>query len=198
MRHPPTARAAQSAGGPYAVLLLGTDPSIPPELKLPRRFRIDVTRASDGEILRAIGALIGAYLRSLEFARGEDGAFNGSPYDAFLLKNKLPRTPAPQESVEAYSRRLRARLDRLAHPRWVTSDDGALLLHDQPFVFDPLELTGLKTFLREPARLPLSAAVISKGGIGNCVACHTRTSSVRSSACTPCSARASSARPTTC
>ena len=163
---------AQSSGGAYAVLLRGTDPSIPPELKLPRRFRIDVTRASDGEILRAVAALIGAYVKSLEFARDESGAFSGSPYDAFLIKNHLPRAPAPSESAEAYSRRLRARVDRLAHPRFVTPADGTLLLHDQPFAFGPLELKGLKTFLTEPVRVPLSASTIGKGGIGNCVACH--------------------------
>jgi hypothetical protein len=163
---------AQEFGGAYSVVLGGTDPSIPPELRLPRRFRIDVARASDGEIVAAVARLIGAYVRSLEFARDDTGAFSGSPYDAFLIKNDLPRQPAPHESDTAYSRRLRAQIARLSHPQFVTPDDGTLRLHDQPFVFGPLELRGLKTFLTEPAKVPLSAAAIARGGIGNCVACH--------------------------
>jgi hypothetical protein len=163
---------AQSFGGPYAILLRGIDPSIPPELKLPRRFRIDVRHSSDMEILVAVARLIGAYVKSLEFTRDDSGAFSGSPYDAFLIKNNLPRQPAPGETDTAYSRRLRARLDRLSHPRFVTPADGALRLHDQPFVFGALELTGLKTFLAEPGRLPLTASTLAAGRIGNCIACH--------------------------
>ncbi len=167
-----TGDLAQESGGAYRVLLGGTDPSIPPELTLPPRFRIDVTHAGDFAIVRAVARLIAAYVKSLEFARDDTGAFSGSPYDAFLVKNHLPRAPAPGESDETYSRRLRARLDKLAHPRWVTPDDGTLRLHDQPFAFGALELAGLKTFLTEPPAAPLSARAIAKGGIGNCVACH--------------------------
>lgn len=45
---------AQEFGGPYAVVLKGTDASIPPEFRLPVEFRIDVSTASDAEILDAI------------------------------------------------------------------------------------------------------------------------------------------------
>src|SRR5919106_875893 len=159
-------------GGAYRVVLRGPDPGIPPELRLPRRFRLDVTRASDREVVGVVARLIAAYLRSLEFVRDETGAFNGSPYDTFLAKNDLPRAPAPGESASAYSRRLRALLGRLRHPRWVTPSDGSLRLHDQPFAFGALELKGLEIFLAEPGAAPLSASALRKGGVGNCVACH--------------------------
>jgi hypothetical protein len=167
-----TGDLAQEFGGAYRVLLRGTDPDIPAELRLPHRLRLDVTRASDAEVVAAVARLIAAYVKSLEFARDDAGRFDGSPFDVFLAKNDLPRAPAPGESDAAYSRRLRARLGALGHPRWVTPDDGSLRLHAQPFVFGALELAGLETFLAEPARLPLSAAAIARGGIGNCVACH--------------------------
>ena len=167
-----TGDLAREFGGAYRVVLRGTDPGIPPELRLPRRFRLDVTRASDREVVGVVARLIAAYLRSLEFVRDETGAFNGSPYDTFLAKNDLPRAPAPGESAAAYSRRLRALLGRLRHPRWVTPSDGSLRLHDQPFAFGALELTGLEIFLAEPGAAPLSASALRKGGVGNCVACH--------------------------
>jgi len=167
-----TGDLAQEFGGAYRVVLRGTDPGLPPELVLPPRFRLDVTRASDVQIVATVARLIGAYLRSLEFARDETGAFSGSPYDAFLVKNHLPRAPASGESDADYSRRLRARVDALKHPRWVTPQDGTLRLHDPPFAFGPLELAGLTVFLAEPGLRPLSAGAIQRGGIGNCVACH--------------------------
>lgn len=167
-----TGDLAQEFGGAYRVVLRGTDPGLPPELVLPPRFRLDVTRASDVQIVATVARLIGAYLRSLEFARDETGAFSGSPDDAFLVKNHLPRAPASGESDADYSRRLRARVDALKHPRWVTPQDGTLRLHDPPFAFGPLELAGLTVFLAEPGLRPLSAGAIQRGGIGNCVACH--------------------------
>jgi Di-haem cytochrome c peroxidase len=167
-----TGDLAQEFGGAYRVVLGGNDPDIPPELRLPRRFRLDVARATDREIVAAVARLIAAYVRSLEFTRGDDGAFAASPYDVFLARNGLPRAPAPGESDAAYSRRLRSLLRQLRQPRWITPADGALRLHAQPFAFGPLELRGLQVFLAEPAALPLAARSIANGGIGNCLACH--------------------------
>ncbi len=154
---------ASGAGGPYRIGLAGVDPAIPDELRLPHRFRIDTTRASDAEILDAVARLIAAYVESLVFAEDETGAFAGSPYDQFLLKNDLPRKPRPLESVASYVQRLRQRLSALAEPSFVTAADGTLALHQQPFVFGPLELDGLRIFLRQRGDGP---------GVGNCAACH--------------------------
>ena len=53
-----------------------------------------------------------------------------------------------------------------------TADGGFEFHPNQVFQFQADELKGLKIFFREPASLPLSAAQVSAGGIGNCVACH--------------------------
>jgi hypothetical protein len=167
-----TGLLAQSFGGAYRKVLKGADLSIPAELRLPKRFRIDIDRATDQKIFDGVAKLISAYVQSLVFAQDFAGAFSGSPYDLFLRKNVLPVAADVGETDLHYSRRLRSVLDKLTNPRFVTPDDGTLTLHDQPFVFGPLELQGLKIFLREPAAVPLSAEAIAQGGIGNCIACH--------------------------
>jgi cytochrome c peroxidase len=155
---------AQAFGGAYRTVLKGRD--------LPRKFRIDVERASDRQILEGVVKLIAAYLESLIFIQDEAGLFSGSPFDAFLRVNGLPRAPEPGKSDRDYSRRLRTLVDGRWRPRWIGPGDGSLKLHDQAFVFGPKELAGLQVFLREPERLPLDADALKRGGIGNCVACH--------------------------
>ena len=181
-----TGQLAQEFGGAYRVVLGGIAPSIPPALRLPPAYRIDVDAASDAEVLDAVAALIEAYLSALIFAQDESGAFNGSPYDAFLRLNNLPRQPDPGESDLAYSRRLRSLVESLGSSfaaladsagrghrriRFVTPRDGTLALLTQPFVFGPLELDGLKAFLRE-GMAPPSRRALRTGGVGNCVVCH--------------------------
>ena len=158
-----TGELAASAGGPYRIVLAGVDPSIPRELRLPRGFRIDTSRASDDQIVAGVSRLIAAYVESLVFAEDDTGAFAGSPYDQFLLKNNLPRKPRPLEPVRSYVQRLRQLLAALDEPQFVTAADGTFALHRQEFVFGPLELDGLRIFLRRRGDGP---------GVGNCVACH--------------------------
>jgi cytochrome c peroxidase len=155
---------AREFGGAYRVVLAGTDPAIPPELRLPRRYRLDVARATDARILVAIARLVGAYLESLEFARDDEGRYTGSPYDVFLAKNHLPRLPHRGESDRDYSRRLLAAVQSLAEPQFVSDADRQFQLHRQPFQFGPEELAGLKLFFTERAQAGRSA--------GNCIACH--------------------------
>ncbi len=153
-------------GGSYRKILAGTDPSIPAELLLPPSYRIDVTTASDADVVAAVARLITAYMASLTFT-------NTSPYDVFLAKNSLPVGPDPGETDLAYSRRLRGAVNALTNPRFVGPEDGSFAEHDQDFVFGPEELTGLKIFLREP--LPQTAdgdPRFLSTRTGNCVACH--------------------------
>jgi cytochrome c peroxidase len=110
--------------------------------------------------------LISAYVESLIFHRDPNGDYDGSPYDAFLVKNQLPRRPDAGESDSAYARRLLGRLDSIEHPRWVGAEDGSFRLHQQAFVFGDLELRGLKVFLRRPE------GPAGQFGSANCVACH--------------------------
>ena len=85
---------AQEFGGAYAVVLAGTDSSLPDELRLPEDFRIDVDASDDDAIVASVAKLIAAYVVQLVFSQDEDGVFDGSPYDAFLERNGLSRAPA--------------------------------------------------------------------------------------------------------
>jgi cytochrome c peroxidase len=163
---------ASEFGGGYRVVLTGTDPSIPRELRLPAAYRIDVAAATEREILDGVAKLIRAYLDSLAFAMTASGEFDGSPYDRFLAKNRLPRQPRRGESDRAYAARLLRLVEGLGRPQFVTASDGAFVTHEQVFSFGPAELEGLKLFLRtsdvpgrSPGRTPPRA-------VGNCAACH--------------------------
>lgn len=154
---------AQEFGGAYRIVLQGTDPALPAHLRLPPEYRIDVTTASEREILDAISRLVAAYVADLGFSRDDSGQFDGSPYDRFLELNGLPRAPANNESETDYGRRLLRAVETLDEPRFVTDSDGAFATHEQSFVFGPRELRGLKLFFRRG-----SSALAG----GNCVACH--------------------------
>ncbi|HXK08122.1 MAG TPA: hypothetical protein VMT70_00620 [Vicinamibacteria bacterium] len=157
--------ARQYAGLPYWVLLQGTDPRIPSDLRLPEAYRADALRSDDDAVLDVVARLVAAYLHSLVFAQGEDGCFDGSPYDAFLAKNGLPCAPDAGEPASAYAKRLKAAVDGLAAPLYVGPGDGSFELQDQPFKFGRDELQGLRVFL--------TGGDEARSSAGNCVACHT-------------------------
>lgn len=160
---------ASQIGGSYRALFLGTDASLDPDLRLPESWRMDVSFASDAEVLEKVAELVNAYLESLTFKTDEkSGAFQASPYDVFLERNALPKKPLPGESDLEYSRRLRGLIAKLAEPVFVTPADGAFKTHDQVFGFGSAELAGLKMFLAEPD--PSAASVPT--ATGNCVVCH--------------------------
>lgn len=164
----------------YRVILTGTDPSIPPEFKLPRAFRVNVATATDSQILDAVANLVAAYTKHLEFSRDDDENFNLSPFDVFLELNGLPRQPRRGETNIEFGRRLSElirQLDSRSELVFVysnpNSENGRFEFHpDQQFRFTRTELEGLFVFFNEPRSLPLSPAQIESGGIGNCVACH--------------------------
>ncbi|MFO1518323.1 MAG: hypothetical protein U1F57_01450 [bacterium] len=166
------ALAATTGGLSYQTILLGKDLGIPHEFLIPPEFRIDVAQASNEEIVAAVSRLVGAYVKSLIFSQGENGEFNGSPYDVFLKKNNLPAQPDPGESNLQYGRRLSQLVNSLSNPQFVSASDGAFQFHTQEFIFGPQELEGLKTFLREPTGTPLPPATLAQGKVGNCIACH--------------------------
>jgi len=163
-----SAPLGRAFGGAYRDVFAAAA-SVPPGLRLPPRFRLEVGAASDEAIVEAVAGLIGAYVESLDFHRDAGNRFDGSPYDIFLRKNDLPRQPEPGESDSTYSRRLSERLERLDAPRFVGPGDGSFRLHAQAFEFGPRELRGLQVFLREAAR-PQGAG--PGGGAGNCMSCH--------------------------
>lgn len=161
---------ASEFGGSYTRVLRGVDERIPEELVLPRLLRVDVTKASNEQILNAVAKLIARYVQQLEFARDDDGAFHASPFDLFLLRNNLPRRPRGRETPEQYSKKLAAAVEQLTTPLFVADVDGPFAFHDQTFQFDAEELEGLRIFLRQP--LEDSVQSSGKGSVGNCVACH--------------------------
>jgi cytochrome c peroxidase len=152
-------------GVPYRVAMLGTDPNLPYDLRIPPEYRIDVDSASDEEILLAIGKLMHAYTNSLRFGTKNTRRTAGSPYDLFLAKNRLPPGPAENETDRAYAQRLLRTLERRESFDWVTPADGKFELHRQAYEFGPLELQGLEIFLRRAGSEP-------EAHVGNCVACH--------------------------
>ncbi len=154
-----TGALAADAGGSYRRVLLGTDPALPAGLGLPPNFRIDVTTASDEQIVAAVSRLISAYVRQLEFLRDAKGNNNGSPYDLFLLRNHLPQAPASGESSIVYARRLRELIDDGRRLVKVPAGARRFAFHPgQSFAFGDPEIAGLRAFLDETR--------------GNCVACH--------------------------
>lgn len=193
-----TGGLAQDFGGlPYAVVLTGSDPTIPEEFRLPEDFRVNVATASDTDIFRAVSKLVSAYTEGLVFSQDETGAFSLSPYDVFLEKNSLPRNPAARETSSEYSRRLLTlieRLERNSRLSWVTNnphkkrrrhhrhlkfvkrnpatEDGTFQFHDQPFKFGREELQGVKIFFAEPSHVPSPSDSLKRGKVGNCIACH--------------------------
>ena len=141
-------------------------PNLPPDLVIPERYRIDVMKASDGEVLEAVAKLIHAYMDSLRFGTHNTSRDSDSPYDLFLQKNGLPTGPQRGESNLNYSGPLLASLRQNKSFKWVApSRDGTFKLHDQPYRFGKTELQGLKIFL---TRGKGSEA----GHAGNCVMCH--------------------------
>ena len=160
---------AAQFGGAYAKVFAG-DPSVPTAFLLPKKLRLDVTKAKDAKILAAIGGFVNAFLQTLHFSADSSGTFNGSPYDLFLKRNNLPSAPNPKESRLDYSRRLRVAVNALTNPIFVGPADGQFATHAVPYEFGTDELAGMKLFLAEAA-IPAPAA--PTGGVGNCVGCHT-------------------------
>lgn len=151
---------------PYAVLLRGVDATIPAAWRLPETARLDPARASDEEILAAGARMVVAYLRTLRFSRDAEGRYDGSPYDAFLALNRLPRAPAANQTPHEYARRLGEAVAALRVPRFVDEPERRLKLHDQAFRFGDRELRGMRIFFRD------AIGAAQTGGAGNCAECH--------------------------
>lgn len=165
--HPRGVVDGYGKGVPYRVVMLGIGPDLPPDLKIPQRYRIDMAKASDEQVLEAVAKFMHAYMDSIRFGTHKTFRETGSPYDLFLQKNGLPLAPENGESNLDYSKRLLSLVqDRHRSFQWVMSPrDGAYKLHDQPYRFGKTELRGLKIFL--------TSAQNSHAHVGNCVMCHT-------------------------
>lgn len=151
----------------YGTLMLGTDPRITSDLLLPPAQRLDVSKASDQQILDEVALCISTYMRDLLFSQDEFGRYIGSPYDNFLRVNHLPVQPLSGETKAHYNQRLYSEVIALKNPTYITPADGSFRYHDQPYQFGPQELAGLIIFLKIG-----SASGGDDQHAGNCAACH--------------------------
>jgi cytochrome c peroxidase len=150
----------------YAVIFKGTDSRITPDLLLPPNQRLDVSKASDTQVINEIALCISQYMQDLLFQRDSYQRYIGSPYDNFLRVNHLPQQPLAGETKAAYNQRLAQQVAALKNPIFITMSDGSYKYHDQPYQFGALELQGLKIFLASAAPGSTNAHA------GNCAACH--------------------------
>ena len=155
---------AQEFAGAYSVVLKGTAKEIPNEFRLPNDYRIDVSTASDKQIVDTVAKLISAYVNDLTFEMDDDGHYVGSPYDHFLELNNLPRKPNKNESNIDYSLRLLKNINKLNNPRFVKATVKSFASHQQDFVFAEKELKGMKLFFSQKG---------NNSSSGNCISCHT-------------------------
>ena len=151
----------------YGTLFLGTDPRITSDLLLPVALRVDVTKASDAQVVATLAACVTQYMKDLLYQRDEFGRYVGTPYDNFLRVNHLPQEVLAGETRAAYNQRLYQAVLALNNPTYITTADGSFQYHKNPYQFGATELTGLKIFLK-------SATAGGGAGqhAGNCAACH--------------------------
>jgi cytochrome c peroxidase len=150
----------------YAIVFKGTDPRITPDILLPPSQRIDVTTATDAQVVQEVALCIGQYMKDLLFQRDSFGRYIGSPYDNFLRVNHLPQAPLAGQTKAAYNTSLYQQVLALKNPVYITAADGSYKYHAQPYQFGATELQGLKIFLAS------ATAGATDAHAGNCAACH--------------------------
>ena len=159
--------ADRTNGLSYGILFLGVDKRITSDLLLPASLRLDVTKATDAQVVQELAICVTQYMKDLLFQRDEYGQYVGSPFDNFLRVNHLPQQVLAGETRAAYNQRLLKAVVALSNPTYITSADGSFKYHANPYQFGATELAGLKIFL--------SSATAGSGNdqhAGNCAACH--------------------------
>lgn len=150
----------------YSVIFKGTDSRITSDILLPPSQRLDVSTATDMQVVNEIAICMAQYMEDLLFQRDQFGRYIGSPYDNFLRVNHLPQAPLAGETKAHYNLRLYQQMVALKNPVYITTADGSFRYHSQPYQFGALELQGLKIFLASASAGAVNAHA------GNCAACH--------------------------
>ncbi len=150
--------ARKYGGVSYAQVFASSD-QVPAQYRISaayQLFDIGVTNSagtnyvSDGAVANGVAAVMEAYLQMLVSPRDSVGLFIGSPFDAFLIKNGLPRSPGTNETPSQYSARLLGQIDQLTNVQYVNDPaDGHFQTHAQAFQFGSNELSGLRIFFSQ-------------------------------------------------
>lgn len=159
--------ADRTNGLSYATLFKGSDSRITSDLLLPAAQRLDVSTASDEQVVHELAICVAQYMKDLLFQRDQYSRYVGSPYDNFLRVNHLPQVVLAGETRAQYNQRLYQAILALSNPTFITTADGSFKYHANPYQFGALELAGLEIFLK--------SAVAGAGNnqhAGNCAACH--------------------------
>ena len=162
--------ASEFGGYSYRQIFQSAESTVAEMYVLPEEYRIEIALAKDAEIVDAVARAVEAYIDSLIFSRDNNWDYDGSPYDAFLEKNKLPRKPDSGQSAVYYSRHLLSLLNEIASPRFITPADNCFKTLKQDFRFGSEELAGLKLFFTLAGAQTNAPA--AAGRTGNCIACH--------------------------
>ncbi len=152
----------------YSTLFKGVDKRITSDILLPASQRIDVTTATDLQIVNEVALCIAQYFKDLKFKQDQFDRYVTSPYDLFLNANHLSMQPLSGETNLAYSQRLYKEVLALSNPVYITPADGTYAYHPFAFQFGALELQGLKIFLKSAA-----TGAGNDQHAGNCASCHT-------------------------
>ena len=137
-------------------------------MQLPAQYRLDVTTATDEQIVDDMAQLIAQYMYGLLFKQDENGRYYASPYDVFLRINHLPHAAACGRDRAAIQPAIStSSCMALSNPNYVDGTYGRFQYHAQPFAFGATELAGLKIFLASA-----SGATDGSQHAGNCAACH--------------------------
>ena len=127
-------------------------PTIPPDCMLPPQYRLDVSTATDEQIVDDISQMIAQYMYGPAFQARRRRE---------LLRIALRRLPANQSLANAaargrdrqqYAAPCFRQVVSLSNPIYRRRHYGNFQYHAQPFVFGATELAGLKIFLTAARR----------------------------------------------
>jgi cytochrome c peroxidase len=148
-------------GGSYEEVFR-SDATIDVEFRLEPQERLVFSTATDDEIVNGVIKAVTAYMNDLDFQKDDQGRYNGSPFDQFLLTNGFSTIPNKNEEPKAYTERLRDFLKNLKSPKFIASKDFST--HHKSFSFGHREFQGAKIFFDLPNH---------PNNKGACFQCHT-------------------------
>lgn len=152
---------AQEFGGSYKKVLLSSAADLSDDFRLSSEHRVDITKASDEEIIKAVTFFVTEYLNGIDFEKNDSGEYTGSPYDEFLKINKLSPGPKDGQTNAEYTRELLKSFSKLENPKFIKAK--RYETYGRDFGFNELEWQGLKVFFNLKNK---------NQSRGMCVSCH--------------------------